>query len=158
MSATELQMIVGSLNGKKYAQQSGLPNYGSLVLTVEEKKFVEIYQPQQALIIYGSLAPGKPNHSVVESIKGTWQQGTVRGKLENKGWGAELGYFGFKLTDGAEQIEIPAYILFSNGLAQYFPLLDEFEGSGYQRILAPFVLDNGTIGVGNIYALPDEPM
>lgn len=35
-------------------------------------------------------------------------------------------------------------------------MLDEFEGSGYKRILAKFELNNGEVGVGNIYALNDE--
>ncbi len=51
--------------------------------------------PESALIDYGTLAPNKQNHSVVEHIRGTWHKGIVRGKLVNKGWGAQTGHAGY---------------------------------------------------------------
>ncbi|WP_221391529.1 hypothetical protein [Dyadobacter sp. NIV53] len=48
---------------------------------------------------------------------------------------------------------IPLYILFSNEMTEYRSYPDEFEGTGYLRILLPFKLENGEIGAGNIYAL-----
>ena len=73
----------------------------------------------------------------------------------NEGWGAELAYFGFKHAHRDEQENIEAYILFSNELVDNWSYLDEFEGDGYKRILAKFELENGEVGVGNIYAIND---
>ncbi len=49
------------------------------------------------LFIYGSLAPGCPNHHVVSHIKGNWVEGKVRGRLVEEGWGAALGFSGIIL-------------------------------------------------------------
>jgi hypothetical protein len=66
-----------------------------------------------------------------------------------------LGYFAFKHSQIDEQENIEAYILFSDELVDNWSSLDEFEGDGYKRILAKFELENGEVGVGNIYALND---
>jgi gamma-glutamylcyclotransferase (GGCT)/AIG2-like uncharacterized protein YtfP len=42
--------------------------------------------------IYGTLAPGRVNHHRLAGLKGSWRQGTVRGRLVEAGWGAGLGY------------------------------------------------------------------
>lgn len=120
---------------------------------MNEIKRTDFHNPEQALVIYGSLAPGKPNHSVVESIKGTWQKGIVRGKLENKGWGAELGYYGFTPTGINEQNEIEVFVLLSDELTSHWQRLDEFEGDGYKRTVVQYELASGEIGVGYIYAI-----
>ena len=55
-------------------------------LTAVEKPLIDAYPPEKILIVYGTLAPNAPNHSVIEHIKGTWHKGIVRGKLEKEGW------------------------------------------------------------------------
>jgi gamma-glutamylcyclotransferase (GGCT)/AIG2-like uncharacterized protein YtfP len=152
----EIDNIIEGLNKKRKALGSGLVNLEDKDLTEAEKAFIKTYSPEKALIIYGTLAPGRPNHSVVEHIKGKWQQGIVRGKLEKEGWGAELGYYGFRHTGIEEQEEIKAYVLFSDELVANWPSLDEFEGDGYRRLLAKFELENGVTGIGNIYAINEE--
>ncbi|MFY7910510.1 MAG: gamma-glutamylcyclotransferase family protein [Emticicia sp.] len=144
----DLDSIIKTLNEKRYAQNE--------VLTEEERSVLNIYTPENRLIVYGTLAPNKPNHRVVEHIRGTWFEGIVKGKLESKGWGAALGYNGFKPATIEEQQLIKAYILFSNELVANWQMLDEFEGNGYKRIFAKFELENGDVGIGNIYALNDE--
>jgi hypothetical protein len=49
------------------------------------------------LAVYGTLAPGRPNHHQLNSLSGRWIKGTVRGQLLQEGWGAELGYPGIVL-------------------------------------------------------------
>jgi gamma-glutamylcyclotransferase (GGCT)/AIG2-like uncharacterized protein YtfP len=110
-------------------------------------------EAENTLIIYGSLAPNASNHSVVEHIKGDWQQGIVRGKLLKEGWGADIGYLGFQPCSIEEQEEIPVYVLFSDELPANWLSLDDFEGKEYRRILAKYELINGQIGIGNIYAI-----
>jgi hypothetical protein len=69
-----------------------------------------------------------------------------------------LGYYGFKHSSLDEQENIEAFILFSDELVNNWTYLDEFEGDGYRRILAKFELENGEVGVGNIYAINDTKL
>ena len=152
----DLARIVETLNKRDDVAGLMVGNLHQAGLTEEEMAFLRTYQPEKVLIIYGTLAPGKPNHHVIEPIKGAWQKGIVRGKLVNMGWGAYLGYKGFVPTRREEQDEIPAVILSSDELVANWKMLDEFEGEGYRRILVPFEAENGEVGVGYIYAVNDN--
>ena len=152
----ELDILIQNLNQKITAQGVGIEKLDDQDLTPTEKDFIAQYKPGESLIIYGTLAPNKPNHSKIEHIKGKWLKGIVKGKLVNAGWGAELGYFGFKHAPIEEQVHIKAYVLFSDELVDNWAHLDAFEGAEYQRILAQFELENGEVGVGNIYALNEK--
>ena len=152
---TDFDSIIERLNSKL----KGVGAEGSLAavaLSEEEKKFIESHQPQKILIVYGTLAPGQPNHSVIAHIRGHWQKGIIRGKLLKEGWGASMGYPAFDPVGGDEQEEIPAFILTSGELITNWTLLDEFEGSEYKRILAKYELEDGQSGVGYIYAINDD--
>ena len=149
----ELDRIIAGLNKNKNISNIVLDKLDDWDLTEEEKLFIKQYRPETSLIIYGTLAPNRPNFSVVEHIKGKWVKGVVRGRLENQGWGAELGYYGFKQNSQDEQADIEAFVLFSVELVENWKMLDEFEGDGYRRILAKFELENGATGVGYIYAI-----
>ena len=151
----EIDTIIKSINKKIIAQGSSVEKLNHEDLTEIEKMFLNKYKPQQSIIIYGTLAPNRPNHSKIEHIKGKWTKGIIKGKLVKEGWGAELGYFGFKHSALDEQENIEAYVLFSDELVDNLTYLDEFEGDDYIRVLATFELDNGEIGVGNIYAIND---
>ena len=148
-----LYQFIEDLNKNKHTPNIGLGNLDDMGFSEDEKKFITTYRPEKSFIIYGSLAPNAPNHHIVEHIKGTWQEGIVKGQLEEKGWGVDFGYLGFKHVSGEEQKEIKAFILHSDELVDNWQLLDEFEGDGYRRLLALFELKNGQIGVGNIYAI-----
>jgi gamma-glutamylcyclotransferase (GGCT)/AIG2-like uncharacterized protein YtfP len=113
-------------------------------------------EAEKTLIIYGSLAPNAPNHSVVEHIKGDWQQGIVRGQLLKEGWGADMGYLGFKHVPAEFQEEIPVFVLLSDELPDNWAYLDDFEGEEYKRVFAQYELHNGQIGVGYIYAINED--
>ena len=109
----DLNKIIVGLNNKKYltAQKADSD------LSDEEKFVIRKYQPQNIFIVYGTLGPGRPNHHKIEHIKGRWSKVTIKGKLEAKGWGADLGYYGYvKASFGEEQQEISAFILFSDEL------------------------------------------
>src|ERR1700759_5550411 len=113
---TELDRIIEGINRNKNVSDITSDNMEKWNLTEGEKDIIKKDQPEKSLIIYGTLAPNRLNHSVVKHIKGKWQRAIVRGKLENKGWGAELGYFGFKPVTKEEQNDIEAFILFSDEL------------------------------------------
>jgi gamma-glutamylcyclotransferase (GGCT)/AIG2-like uncharacterized protein YtfP len=150
--------IIAGLNQKKSISHITLDTLHTFELTEDEKDFIKTHKPEKALIIYGSLAPGKPNHSKMESIQGEWKAGVVKGgKLESKGWGAKMGFNGFVPASSDEQSDIPAQVIFSDQLVAHWAFLDEFEGEGYRRILARYELENGESGVGYIYAVNEMP-
>lgn len=93
------------------------------------------------LFVYGTLAPGRPNQHVLAKIEGHWQPARVKGRLEQSGWGAELGYPGLVLDDGAG--EVSGLLFTAEGLAEQWPMLDEFEGSGYKRCVTQATLACG---------------
>ncbi|UFH52409.1 gamma-glutamylcyclotransferase [Spirosoma sp. KNUC1025] len=152
----ELDTLVKELNKKIISKGVGLEKLNNNDLTEVERDFVEKYKPEKAIIIYGSLAPNRPNHSKIEHINGKWLKGIVKGTLVNEGWGAKMGYYAFKHSHSDVPEIIDAYVLFSDKLVANWSYLDEFEGDGYKRLLAKFELETGEIGVGNIYALNDS--
>lgn len=147
---------IQSINYKIKKFASSIEKLKSDELNTEEVEFIKKYQPQKFLIIYGTLGPGRPNHSKIEHINGIWKKGIIRGKLINEGWGAAMGYFAFKNTPENEQEIIQAYILISDELHKHWEFLDEFEGDEYTRTLTQYQLEDGTIGVGNIYAFKEK--
>lgn len=151
----EIDTLIKDLNIIITSQDKGVDKIDKVDLTAAEEQFLNEYKPQKSIIIYGTLAPNRPNHSKIEHINGKWIKGVVKGKLVKEGWGAELGYYGFKHSSIDEQENIEAFILFSDELVNNWTYLDEFEGDGYRRILAKFELENGEVGVGNIYAIND---
>ena len=50
------------------------------------------FHAAEHLIVYGSLAPGRPNHGRLASLGGTWEAGWVEGDRYEVGWGSELGF------------------------------------------------------------------
>lgn len=40
----------------------------------------------------------------MENIGGTWLKGSVEGTLEQKGWGAEMGYSGIVLDNSGNRV------------------------------------------------------
>ena len=149
----DIDKIIEDLNKNKSISHITLSNLNNARLNEEEKTFLKRYTPEKFLIIYGTLAPGRQNHHIIAHIKGDWKEGIIRGKLETKGWGANMGYNAFKHVSIELQETIKAFVLFSDELVANWKMLDEFEGDEYKRILAKYELDNGETGVGYIYAL-----
>ena len=124
----------------------------------EEQRLNAIFQTNNSLAVYGTLAPGRSNYHIVEHLGGEWTEGLIEGNLQETGWGATLGYPAFRPKAGGPilQIRVLKSSLLPNGWAD----LDEFEGHEYQRILVPvFCADAETVGsdrrlytVANLYA------
>jgi len=105
----------------------------------------------QRLFVYGTLAPGRANHNVLESISGSWEAATLKGTLLQEGWGAAMGCPGIVPTEDGGEVE--GFVLSSAHLADHWPMLDELEGDGYERV-AVKVKVNGTHEVeAYVYAL-----
>jgi len=105
----------------------------------------------QRLFVYGTLAPGRPNEHVLSGVPGTWEQGTVRGRLIQAGWGAEQGYPGIVIDESGGSV--PGYVLTSDALETEWDRLDRFEGSEYQRVMAKVRLDTGLVVEAYVYQL-----
>lgn len=93
------------------------------------------------LAVYGSLAPGEVNHDQLADLEGRWQRGTVRGRLTDAGWGAALGFPGLVLDPSGEKVDVQLFE--SPDLPDHWSRLDEFEGPGYQRVVATVSLADG---------------
>ena len=106
------------------------------------------------LAVYGTLAPGRPNHHQLSDLSGRWMSGSVRGRLRTGGWGAELGYPGIDLDPDGPAVEVG--VLESPDLPAHWARLDEFEGPGYRRTNATFVTAHCELSA-SIDVLADGP-
>ena len=87
--------------------------------------------PECRLAVYGTLAPGRPNHDQLDGLTGRWIEGAVRGRLLEEGWGIELGYPGIVLDPDGPSVGVQLFE--SSDLPDHWDRLDEFEGVGYRR-------------------------
>ena len=108
-----------------------------------------LFRTSNHLAVYGTLAPGAPNHHVLESLSGEWCEGCVRGDLYQSGWGAQQGYPAIRWNPRSRQI--PVKLLVSVDLEQHWERLDKLEGREYQRILVPVYTGDKEVAVANIY-------
>ena len=95
---------------------------------------LDAWGAERRLASYGTLAPGRANHHHVRGIRGRWFTGTVRGRLIEEGWGATMGFPALVLDPTGPEVEVQ--VLESAELPEHWERLDEFEGSGYQRVAA----------------------
>ena len=100
-----------------------------------ERRLDALFGTGHRLAVYGTLAPGQPNHHVVAPLGGEWTGGLVEGDLFPAGWGAALGYLAFRPRAGGPAVAVR--VLTTTLLATAWPALDRFEGPEYQRILVP---------------------
>ncbi|MEM0910763.1 MAG: gamma-glutamylcyclotransferase family protein [Pseudomonadota bacterium] len=105
----------------------------------------------QHLFIYGTLAPGRVNHHVMEGIPGTWQKATLRGVLFEEGWGSDLGCPGIVPDETAAPVQ--GYVFSSDKLHEHWRRLDEFEGIEYIRQSVTVTLDSGDALSAYVYAV-----
>ncbi len=105
----------------------------------------------ERLFIYGSLGPGRPNEPVMTAIGGEWVVASVRGRLINAGWGAQLGFPGMVPDPDAESVN--GWLFVSENLAAHWQALDEFEGEGYQRVRITAQDEQGQPLEAFVYAL-----
>lgn len=125
-----------------------------------ERRLDARFGTSHSLAVYGTLAPGQPNHHVVAPLGGEWTEGVVEGDLHPVGWGAALGYPAFLPREGGPAVHVR--VLTTPSLATAWPDLDRFEGPGYRRILIP-VFHRGPAEarrlytVANLYAAAEPP-
>ena len=123
-----------------------------------EQQLEALFTTSHRLAVYGTLAPGQPNHHIVAPLGGEWVPGLVEGDLHPSGWGAALGYPAFYPRDGGPIV--PVQLLITPRLAAAWPDLDAFEGLEYQRVLVPVFNDaeeRRLYTVANLYAAAGAP-
>lgn len=103
------------------------------------------------LFIYGSLQPGGDNEHVLAGLEGDWETASVRGRLLEAGWGANLGYPGVVLDEAAPPVQ--GFLFSSAQLESFWPELDHFEGGEYERCQVEVSLPSGATVTAHIYAL-----
>ena len=81
-----LEKVLLRVNALRYAAQP------TREWTVAEEILVSLFRTSNHFAVYGTLAPGAPNHHVLESLSGEWRDGSVHGDFHQKGWGAPKGY------------------------------------------------------------------
>lgn len=105
----------------------------------------------QRLFVYGTLAPGRPNEHVLAALGGTWTPATVKGRLEQQGWGAGMGFPGLVLD--ADGDDIGGFVFAAEQLAGFWETLDEFEGEQYRRVRVEVSLHDGSSVEADVYVL-----
>jgi gamma-glutamylcyclotransferase (GGCT)/AIG2-like uncharacterized protein YtfP len=134
VSLSEVRRLVDAANAarRQSAESGGAvgPDDGRA-----ERRLDALFGTSHTLAVYGTLAPGQPNHHVLAPLGGEWTDGTIEGDLIPMGWGAALGYPGFRPRAGGDAVAVK--VLSAPSLATAWPALDRFEGPGYRRILVP---------------------
>lgn len=100
-------------------------------------------RPTRKLVVYGTLAPGQPNHHVIAGIAGSWFDCVVRGSVR-----LERGLPVFAWNPSGP--EVRAQLFVSADLPKSWSQIDDFEGSAYRRHLIP-VKQEGDFAVANVY-------
>ena len=81
--------------------------------------------PDTRLAVYGTLAPGRVNHHQISARAGSWQHGTVKGKLYPSGWGAALGFPGLILDPLGPSVDVDLFE--STDLPEHWARLDSLK-------------------------------
>jgi gamma-glutamylcyclotransferase (GGCT)/AIG2-like uncharacterized protein YtfP len=134
LSLPEVRRLVDAANELRWRRDAPGGAMGSEARRAE-RQLDALFGTGHTLAVYGTLAPGRPNHHVVAPLGGEWTDGLIEGDLLPLGWGADLGYPGFRPRAGGDAIAVR--VLTTPSLATAWPDLDRFEGPGYRRILVP---------------------
>jgi gamma-glutamylcyclotransferase (GGCT)/AIG2-like uncharacterized protein YtfP len=134
LSLPEVRRLVAAANAVRQQRDASGSAVGSDGRRAE-RRLDALFRTSHTLAVYGTLAPGRPNHHVVAPLGGEWTDGLIEGDLLPVGWGAALGYPGFRPRAGGAAVAVN--VLTAPSLATAWPTLDRFEGSEYQRILGP---------------------
>jgi gamma-glutamylcyclotransferase (GGCT)/AIG2-like uncharacterized protein YtfP len=162
LSLPEVRRLVDAANALRRHSDASGSAAGSDARRAEQRLDV-LFGSSHTLAVYGTLAPGRPNHHVLAPLGGEWTDGLIEGDLLPLGWGADLGYPGFRPRVGGDAVAVQ--VLTATLLATTWPTLDHFEGPGYERILvAVFSTERGPwqagerrlLTIANLYAATES--
>ncbi len=136
--------LLGRLNAAR-----SLPSHPDLALL--ESVADDLFSVSQRLAVYGSLAPGRSNHFVIEGLDGHWTAGFVQGELHEPVPGKGRRFPALVWDPDGSRIDV--MVLTSPDLPGAWPRLDRFEGPAYRRTVVPVEDPSGAVIVANIYEL-----
>lgn len=154
LSLDEVNRLLAAANAARWRGGGAGSGEGASAADAERRLDAH-FRTRGTLAVYGTLAPGQPNHHVVAPLGGAWADGVVEGDLYPVGWGATLGYPAFRPRAGGGAVAVK--VLAAPALATAWPELDRFEGAEYRRILVPIFNPGGEgerrlYTVANLYA------
>ena len=85
--------------------------------------------PSCRLVVYGTLAPGQPNHHVIQAIEGSWRPCRLNAVVK------ELHGLPVMTWLPRGRLTVNALLFESDDLPGHWQVLDRFEGTGYRRHL-----------------------
>lgn len=158
LSPAEVNRLVAAANAARW--QSNASGQAAEPGDVDaERQLDALFRTSHTLAVYGTLAPGQPNHHVVAPLGGEWTHGLIEGDLVPVGWGTTLGYPAFRPRVGGAAVAVQ--VLIAPMLATAWPTVDHFEGPEYRRILVPvfrpgLAHERRLYTVANLYAAAAE--
>lgn len=99
--------------------------------------------PDQKFVVYGTLAPGEINHSIILDIQGHWEDCKIIGELDKS---KSIPYFNWNPKGQL----IDAKLFSTAELPDCWKRIDRFEGEQYRRLLIPVLRERG-IAIANCY-------
>ena len=105
LSLPEVRRLVAAANALRHQRDtsgSAMESDGRCA----EQQLDALFRTSHTLAVYDTLAPGQPNHHVVEPFEGEWTDGLIEGDLLPEGWAADLGYPGFRPRDGGAAVAV----------------------------------------------------
>lgn len=108
------------------------------------------------LLVYGTLAPGRPNEHVLAGLPGAWEPASITGTLVHQGWGAALGFPGV-IVDEHGPDRVNGLLFTSDRLDEHWQRLDELEGEGYERVRTRVRVAEGRVEDAYVYVLRGAP-
>jgi len=115
-------------------------------------------RPERRLAVYGTLAPGGPNHDLLAGLGGRWERGSVEGEIVRVGWGEDRRLRALVPRRGAGCAAV--WLLEADGLTGRWAALDDFEGPAYRRALVvvqPEGLRPPRVAHAYVLGLPTAP-
>ncbi len=100
VSLSEVRRLVDAANAARRRQGDASGGAEGSDARRAERRLDALFGTGHTLAVYGTLAPGQPNHHVLAPLGGEWTDGTIEGDLIPLGWGAALGYPGFRPRAG----------------------------------------------------------
>src|ERR671913_2248413 len=128
LSLSEVRRLVAAANAVRWRRDASGSAVGSDRRRAE-RQLDDLFRTSHTLAVYGTLAPGQPNHHIVAPLRGEWTDGLIEGDLLPVGWGAALGYPGFRPRVGGEAVAVQ--VLSAPLLATAWPPLGHFQGPWY---------------------------
>jgi gamma-glutamylcyclotransferase (GGCT)/AIG2-like uncharacterized protein YtfP len=113
--------------------------------TLSEIINILLENPNDKLLLYGTLKTGKSNSSILDNYRNNLKNVSIWGFIEMEN---NLPYYTFSIS--SSQNEIQAELIYNNELNTHFDKLDEFEGTTYRRIKVPFKNEN-EVEIGQVY-------